>query len=107
MRLVVEAAIEGQLRPGHLDAGVQQLHSPLKTLDAAPHLGRETDLFAEDLRKSPLAPARAESHIAHRGDGRRAPEPAERELDDPVPREMRGESPDQKLLEAGKPFLGR
>lgn len=66
VRLVVEAAIERQLRPWNFHAGMKALDRALEALDAAPHLGRKSHLFAKDLRESALAPARTARDLAHR-----------------------------------------
>jgi hypothetical protein len=39
MRLIVESAVERQLSQWKFFAGMQKLHGPLKSLNAAPGLG--------------------------------------------------------------------
>src|SRR5262252_10136015 len=75
--LVVIAAVQCQFGPRHLHTGVQAFHCPLKTLDSAPHLRRQAYFFADDLRKTPLAPTGALCDLSHRARCRNPREPAE------------------------------
>lgn len=79
--LVVEAAVEGEVSPGDVYAGVKLIYGALEALDAAPGFGREADFFAEDLREAAFAPAGVQSHGADGGEGGHAMEVLQCEVD--------------------------
>lgn len=74
VRLVVVAAIEGEFGPADINTGVKLANGTLEALNAAPNLGREADLFAEDLREATFAPADLTGSFVDAGDARESTE---------------------------------
>src|SRR5579863_5406624 len=66
--LVVVTAVECQLCPADVGAGVQLANGVLESLDAAPDFGAETHFFAKDLREPALAPADLAGSFTNAGD---------------------------------------
>ncbi len=67
---------------------MELLHRPLKTLDAAIELRRNTDVLRKELRESTGAEARGAGELRNCGDARSGVERLDSEVDDPggVPR---------------------
>jgi hypothetical protein len=108
VRLIEVTASQSQLRPFHVPFAPDETYDLLKAQDAAEQLGRQPDLFAEELDEPPLAQTGPFTHFLDRAAcTRHTLELSQREGYGGMVGQRTCDLRQKSLFEDAKPGLGR